>query len=135
MSPADTINPRTVRQELDTAIEGTQAQSVIAGLSSAMEQKVMGALASMTGAERNEMTQRLMRMTAQNADSVLAEVVGSARSQSAQGQVTYTVKSGDSLSKIAKSHNISLQAILKANPDIKNPDLIHPNQVVQIPHN
>jgi nucleoid-associated protein YgaU len=50
---------------------------------------------------------------------------------------TYTVVSGDSLSKIAKQEYGDAnkwQRIFEANRDkIKNPDLIHPGQVLEIP--
>ena len=50
---------------------------------------------------------------------------------------TYTVRSGDSLSKIAKAlygDASKWKAIYEANRDsIKNPDLIHPGQVFTIP--
>ena len=49
----------------------------------------------------------------------------------------YVVKSGDSLSKIAKSEYGDAgawKAIFEANKDqIKNPDLIHPGQKLKIP--
>lgn len=50
-------------------------------------------------------------------------------------QQTYTVKSGDSLSKIAGNYSgITWQEIFQANKDqISNPDLIHPGQVLKIP--
>ena len=50
---------------------------------------------------------------------------------------TYTVKPGDSLSKIAKAlygDAGKWTAIYEANKDsIKNPDLIHPGQVLKLP--
>ena len=50
---------------------------------------------------------------------------------------TYTVVSGDSLSKIAKKiygDGSRWKEIFEANRDtIKNPDLIHPGQVLKIP--
>jgi nucleoid-associated protein YgaU len=50
---------------------------------------------------------------------------------------TYTVKSGDSLSKIAKAHYgdaSEWKRIFEANKDkINNPDLIHPGQEFTIP--
>jgi nucleoid-associated protein YgaU len=50
---------------------------------------------------------------------------------------TYTVVSGDSLSKIAKQEYGDAnkwKRIFEANKDkIKNPDLIHPGQVLDIP--
>lgn len=50
-------------------------------------------------------------------------------------QQTYTVKSGDSLSKIAGNYDgITWQEIFQANKDqISDPDLIHPGQVLKIP--
>jgi LysM repeat protein len=44
----------------------------------------------------------------------------------------YTVQSGDTLSKIAKAHGLSLAAIERLNPQIKNPDLIFPGRSVRV---
>jgi nucleoid-associated protein YgaU len=47
---------------------------------------------------------------------------------------TYTVKSGDSLSKIAQNYGVKWQDIFEANRDqIKDPDMIHPGQQLRIP--
>jgi nucleoid-associated protein YgaU len=50
---------------------------------------------------------------------------------------TYTVKAGDSLSKIAQRElgdGTKWRAIYEANRDtVKNPDLIHPGQVLNLP--
>ncbi|HSA54364.1 MAG TPA: LysM peptidoglycan-binding domain-containing protein [Gemmatimonadaceae bacterium] len=52
-------------------------------------------------------------------------------------QDTYTVQAGDSLSKIAQrryGEASKWKAIYEANKDqIKNPDLIHPGQVLRMP--
>ena len=45
----------------------------------------------------------------------------------------YTIKKGDTLSAIAKKYGISLQELLKANPQIKNPNLIKVGEVIRIP--
>ena len=62
----------------------------------------------------------------------------SSTAPSDQGQ-SYTVQSGDSLSKIAKhvyGDANKWHAIFDANRDkIKNPDLIHPGQVLTLPPN
>ncbi|MCA1219881.1 LysM peptidoglycan-binding domain-containing protein [Streptomyces sp. 8L] len=45
---------------------------------------------------------------------------------------TYKVKAGDSLSQIAKDHGMTLAAIEAANPQIHNPNVIHPGDVVNV---
>ena len=45
---------------------------------------------------------------------------------------TYTVKLGDNLSTIAKNNNLSLQQIIRYNPDIKNPDIIKVGQQIKL---
>lgn len=46
---------------------------------------------------------------------------------------SYTVRSGDTLSGIAQRHGVSLSALIQANPQISNPNLIYPGQNVSIP--
>ena len=62
---------------------------------------------------------------------------GSSSSAPPPATKTYTVKAGDSLSKIAKQlygDANKWRTIYQANRDlIKNPDLIHPGQVLTIP--
>ena len=48
--------------------------------------------------------------------------------------VEYTVVKGDTLSKIAKKNNLSLQALLALNPQIKNPNRIYPGQKIVVGH-
>jgi LysM repeat protein len=45
----------------------------------------------------------------------------------------YVVKKGDTLSAIAKRYGTTVDALLKANPNIKNPNLIKVGQVIIIP--
>ena len=52
---------------------------------------------------------------------------------SAAGSVKYTVVSGDSMWKIAVKYQIGLSEIISANPQIKNPNLIYPGDVLTIP--
>jgi nucleoid-associated protein YgaU len=62
---------------------------------------------------------------------------GSSSSADAKGGRTYTIAKGDSLSRIAKQFYGDAKLwkkIHEANKDIiKNPDLIHPGQVIKIP--
>ena len=50
----------------------------------------------------------------------------------ASGQ-TYTVQRGDTLRKIADRLNTTVEAILKVNPQISNPNLIYIGQVINLP--
>lgn len=45
----------------------------------------------------------------------------------------YTVVSGDTLWAIARRHGVSLQELIAANPQIANPDLIHPGDQINLP--
>lgn len=45
----------------------------------------------------------------------------------------YTVRAGDTLSAIASRRGIDLEPLLRANLQIKNPDLIYPGQTIHIP--
>lgn len=45
----------------------------------------------------------------------------------------YTVRPGDTLWDLARQHGVSLQALIAANPQIANPDLIHPGQSIHLP--
>ncbi|MFN8639246.1 MAG: LysM domain-containing protein [Dehalococcoidia bacterium] len=45
---------------------------------------------------------------------------------------TYTVQSGDTLSAIAEANGITLAEVIRLNPQIANPDLIHPGDEITI---
>ncbi|WP_461204525.1 CAP domain-containing protein [Clostridium sp. DL1XJH146] len=47
--------------------------------------------------------------------------------------LNYEVKSGDSLWKICVKYEIGCSEILQINPQISNPDLIYPGQLVKVP--
>lgn len=68
-------------------------------------------------------------------DLVMNIQVAAGQSAGNTSGATYTVKSGDRLSKIAGNYpGISWKDIYEANKDqISNPDLIHPGQVLKIP--
>ncbi|MEG1821862.1 MAG: SafA/ExsA family spore coat assembly protein [Clostridiales bacterium] len=46
---------------------------------------------------------------------------------------TYTVKSGDTMWLIAKKFGISLNELIKLNPQIKDPNMIYPGQRINVP--
>lgn len=45
----------------------------------------------------------------------------------------YTVKKGDYLIRIAREKGVTLQQLMEANPQISNPNLIHPGQSINVP--
>lgn len=51
----------------------------------------------------------------------------------AASAVTYKVVSGDSMWKIAVKYQVGVSEIISANPQVKNPNLIYPGQVLNIP--
>lgn len=51
----------------------------------------------------------------------------------AAGRQTYTVRAGDTLYRIAQRFGVTVNQILQANPQITNPALIYPGQVITIP--
>ncbi|UCZ53262.1 CAP domain-containing protein [Bacillus shivajii] len=52
---------------------------------------------------------------------------------SAEEYKTYKVASGDTMWRIAVAHEIGVSELIEANPQIHNPDLIYPNQTINIP--
>ncbi len=54
-------------------------------------------------------------------------------SSPAFAQTTHTVKSGDTIWKIAVKYQVGMSEIIAANPHIKNPNLIYPGQKITIP--
>lgn len=46
---------------------------------------------------------------------------------------TYTVRSGDSLRKIALHFGVSLEDLIAANPQVSDPDLVRPGQLLNVP--
>ena len=47
--------------------------------------------------------------------------------------LSHTVVSGDTMWKLAVRYQVGTSEIIQANPQIANPDLIYPGQVLQIP--
>jgi flagellum-specific peptidoglycan hydrolase FlgJ len=47
--------------------------------------------------------------------------------------MSYQVRPGDCLSTIAQRHNLSVSALVRANPQLQNPNLIRPGQLLNLP--
>lgn len=70
-------------------------------------------------------SETLTDLTAPSAPAQAAGTAGAVRE--------HTVTGGDTLWGIAGKYGVSLENVLKANPGIKNPNLIHPGDKVVIP--
>ena len=58
---------------------------------------------------------------------------GARTSSAAAAEDTYVVQRGDTLTQIAREHGVSLAALLQANPQIADPNLIHVGERIAIP--
>lgn len=59
--------------------------------------------------------------------------VGNPAPKLAQGEQAYTVKQGDTMSGIARQHDMSLQVLQRANPQIEDASRIWPGDQIRIP--
>ncbi|WP_293007547.1 MULTISPECIES: LysM peptidoglycan-binding domain-containing protein [unclassified Oscillibacter] len=67
------------------------------------------------------------------AAATAAESTGAGETgKSADSAVWYTVKKGDTLWGIAKRYGVTLQSLITANPQIKNPNLIYAGNQVRV---
>ena len=57
---------------------------------------------------------------------------GGSAGQSAAAR-THTVRKGDTLWGVARQYGVELTALIRANPQIKNPNLIYPGEAVRVP--
>ena len=68
-----------------------------------------------------------------NVPNTSAQGAGTDGEDAKREQTIYTVRKGDTLWGIAKRHGVTLTALIEANPQIKNPNLIYPANRVKIP--
>ena len=99
---------------------------------------VMGMLSKASEVDLFDALHKLKAMTADSRDQVIAKLLhpqsdAAADTAPTSESKTHTVQPGDSLSKIAKAHGVSLKQVIAANPQVKNPDLIHPREVINLP--
>lgn len=115
----DTENITSPRPE----VSGGRAQADRASAAPEGEQadSQAGAAISVTGSPEES--------SSQNA----AADQSTAASQAAEASQSYQVQWGDSLGKIARRMGVSLSQIMYANPELRNPNVIYPGQVINIP--
>ena len=84
--------------------------------------------------DKNLLWDEIKRVGGENPEDIMADI----KVQDETVYAYHTVKSGESLSKIAKHYYkdpMKYKQIFESNTDtLKNPDLIHPGQQLRIPH-
>ena len=75
----------------------------------------------------------LSNQAASNITSATASTTGSESPATQQQYETYTIKSGDTLSKIAKKYGTTVEKLMAANPYITNKNKIYAGKSLQIP--
>lgn len=102
-----------------------------------LDVKVEGDTVKVTGSAADQATKEKIVLALGNVAGVAKVEESITTAQPAQEAVFYTVKAGDTLSKIAKEHYgdaNKYQVIFEANrPMLSHPDKIYPGQVLRIP--
>ena len=62
-----------------------------------------------------------------------AALTGALLTPAHAASLTHTVAKGETMWKIASKYQMGTSEILQANPQVSNPDLIYPGQVLSIP--
>ncbi len=65
---------------------------------------------------------------------LLATSLGSVVYAEEYNTFNYTIQPGDSLWKICVKYEVGVSEVLAANPQISNPSIIYPNQVIKVPN-
>lgn len=69
----------------------------------------------------------------ENPDLIYPDQIVNVPANSLSTPFTYTISSGDYLSSIADRYSLGLDNLQKANPQIENPDVLYPDEVINVP--
>ena len=126
-------NPTSSTSTSNSFITFANPQSAtVSALASNHPISIVGLTAAQVGYLKNLAQRGLLAGITANGQPVFKSVPPT-HSVSA-GPKTYLVQSGNTLSGIAASHGISLAALEQANPHITNPNMIYPNQTINLPY-
>ena len=95
-----------------------------------MDPKALASLASTGSGDTAKQAQEFIAKQQAETKAAEAKKTGEATPKE---DTTRTIKSGDTLSKIAKDAGVSIAEIMKANPDIKDPNKIKAGATLNIP--
>ncbi len=107
------------------AAKGAQAG---AGAAAKAGTESVGAAAKTSASPRSEISQEMAEEKEANLKSEAARVAAGDVAK----DTVHTVQKGETLSGIAKASDVALKSVVNANPQIKNPDVIHPGDQVKV---
>ena len=128
-------------KNLDTAFGGLLASaaainSMWTSILSKIQEYAAGVPASVTAQQQSITAPVTKTETPPQTGTAATGAAGSTKTTGTpfgQASSTVTVKSGNTLSGIAATAGVKLADVIKANPQISNPNLIRPGQVIKIP--
>jgi TP901 family phage tail tape measure protein len=128
-------------KNLDTAFGGLLASAAAidkmwTSILSKIQAYAAGVPASVTAQQQSITAPVTKTDTPPQAGTAATGAAGSAKTTGTpfgQASSSVTVKSGNTLSGIAATAGVKLADVIKANPQISNPNLIRPGQVIKIP--
>lgn len=136
VKPALVPEPITTRGELPGGTTTTTTTGNVKITSTSANTKITTTTTSNTGNVKITTTSTQtsnVKVTSTSANTKISTSSDPALKNTPQPASTYTVKAGDTLSAIAKKYGTTVDALLKANPSIKDPNLIKVGQVINIP--
>ncbi len=97
----------------------------------AVKKKVCVTIAMRKAKKKEVNKMKALRKTAILILTLIIISTGALSAGAAQHRVVY----GDSMWRISRSYGVSLQSLIDANPQIKNPSLIYPGDLIYVPDN
>jgi LysM repeat protein len=117
------------QKKLQKALEGQAKRTGRAAKKTATKSKTVGRAAKKTATK----TKTPNRSKGFTTAAIVGGAAGAGGTAAALKKKNYSVKSGDTLSQIAKREGVSLKAIKEANPNIKNLNKIRVGQNIKVP--
>lgn len=127
-APAPAAKPTRQDREADLG-----QNAAFLSLTQGTQNELLDVIEGLSEMEALQALQQLRQMDTQSRDGVVGGLLNrGVGPQDAGEKKQYTVQPGDSLSRIGQRYGVSLAQIKALNPQIKNFDLIHPADVINL---
>ena len=136
-SPTMSRHPDETAQQTQSTLSGYLRSGdgvpAFPSLAPEIQADLIRAIETMSPATQRDVLSRMQDMGIEELIALAINPHPDTPPRAAAAPLTYTVRRGDSLSKIAREHGLGLRALIDANPQITNPNLIHPDQIINLP--